>query len=68
MNLFSLSRTGGGEVTLPNGRTFDPGNTAITRDNVRQLFSQMFVGTDGQDAKSFDALAAHLDTRTQLSA
>ncbi|MFT7724052.1 MAG: hypothetical protein QM788_14690 [Roseateles sp.] len=61
MNLVALSRTGTGEATLPAGQRFDPGKTAITADNVRQLFSQMFVSGDGRDAKSFDALAKVLD-------
>lgn len=63
MNLLALSRMGGGEVTLGNGRVFDPQQTEITPENVRQLFSQMFVGSDGQDARSFEALASYLDGR-----
>ena len=67
MNLLALSRMDGGDVTLPNGRTFDPGKTEITANNVRQLFSQMFVSADDQGAKSFEALASYLDGRTQAS-
>ena len=61
MNLVALSRVGGGNVTLPNGAVFDPAKTELTAKNVRDLFSQMFVGTDGQDQRSFDALASYLD-------
>ena len=64
MNLLAMSRMGGGEVTLPNGKTFDPNKTEITADKVRQLFSQMFAGPDGADARSFEALASYLDTRS----
>lgn len=68
MNLIALSRMGSGDVTLPNGRTFSPTQTEITAGNVRQLFSQMFVGADGQDARSFDALAKYLDSRSATAA
>lgn len=68
MSLIALSRMGGGDVTLSHGRTFDPTQTPITADNVRQLFSQMVVGTDGQDARSFDALATYLDSRSSSAA
>ncbi len=68
MNLIALSRTGSGNVTLPNGQTFNPGKTEITAQNIRNLFSQMFVSTDGQNARSFDALASYLDGRATKSA
>lgn len=68
MNLLALSRMGGGEVTLPNGTSFDPAKTAITPENIRKLFSQMFVSDDGQDARSFEALASYLDTRKGAAA
>lgn len=67
MNLIAMSRMNGGDVTLPNGATFDPTQTDISVDNIRKLFSQMFVGADGQDAKSFDALAKYLDSRLSAS-
>lgn len=63
MNLIALSRMGDDDVTLPNGKTFSPRTTGITADNIRQLFSRMFVGSDGQDAKSFEALANYLESR-----
>lgn len=63
MNLLALSRMGGGEVTLPNGRTFDPAKTEISPDSIRHLFSQMFANADGQDARSFEALASYLDSK-----
>lgn len=68
MNLIALSRMGGGQVTLANGKTFNPTQTTITSDNIRQLFSQMFVSSDDQNAKSFDALAKYLDHRSSQSA
>lgn len=63
MNLLALSRMGSGDVTLPDGRTFDPNKTEVTPQNIRQLFSQMFVSTDGEDARSFEALASYLDSQ-----
>lgn len=68
LNLVALSRMGRGEVTLPDGRRFDPDQTAITADNVRALFSRMFVGADGQDSRSFEALAIALGNRQTLAA
>lgn len=68
MNLIALSRMGSGDVTLPNGKTFDPTQTEITAQNIRALFSQMFVSSDGQDARSFEALASHLDGKKQIAA
>lgn len=68
MNLIAMSRMGSGEVRLPDGKTFDPAQTAISADHIRQLFSQMFVSADGQDAKSLDALAKFLDSKRSPSA
>ena len=68
MNLLALSRTGEGEVTLANGRSFDPNQTEITPENIRNLFSQMFSGDDDSDARSFEALASYLDGRKQSDA
>jgi hypothetical protein len=68
MNLVALSRMGSGNVTLPSGQTFNPGKTEITPQNIRNLFSQMFVSTDDQNARSFDALASYLDGRATKSA
>lgn len=63
MNMLALSRMDSGDVTLPNGQTFDPAKTDITPDNIRNLFSRMFVSNDGQDARSFEALASYLDSK-----
>lgn len=68
MNLIAMSRMGSGEVRLPDGKTFDPEQTAISADHIRQLFSQMFVSADGQDAKSLDALAKFLDSKRSSAA
>lgn len=68
MNLIALSRMGSEKVTLPNGQTFDPRNTEITPQNIRNLFSKMFVSTDGQNARSFDALASFLDANPTVAA
>ncbi|TAH12824.1 MAG: hypothetical protein EAZ11_05000 [Curvibacter sp.] len=62
LGLIALSRQGFGDVALPNGRSFDPKQTEITSKNIRELFSQMFIGTDGQSSQMFNALAAYLDT------
>lgn len=68
MNLLAMSRMGGGEITLPNGTSFDPSKTAITPENIRSLFSQMFASDDGQDARSFEALASYMETRKGAAA
>jgi hypothetical protein len=65
MNLIALSRMGSGDVTLPNGKTFDPRKTEITSETIRTLFSKMFVSSDGQDARNFEALASYLDGKKQ---
>ena len=62
LGLIALSRQGMGDVALPNGRSFDPKRTEITSKNIRELFSQMFIGNDGQTSQGFNALAAYLDT------
>jgi hypothetical protein len=62
MNLIAMSRMmGGSEVTLDDGQTFDPAQTAITPENIRQLFSKMFAGSDAQTDRAFSALARALD-------
>lgn len=63
--LVALSRNGmkGQQVTLPNGRTFDPTNTEVTADNIRNLFRQMFVDPTGNTDRQFDALASYLESR-----
>jgi hypothetical protein len=61
--LVALSRMGSGEVTLGNGQSFDPKTTEVTPGNIRQLFSQMFVDSDGSSGRAFDALASALDEK-----
>ena len=65
LSLVGMSRIGmhGQQVTLPNGRAFDPTNTEVTANNLRNLFSQMFVDGSGQANRQFEALAAYLDQR-----
>lgn len=65
LNLVGMSRIGmkGQQVTLPNGRSFDPGNTEVTADNIRNLFRQMFVDPSGNSDRQFEALASYLETR-----
>ena len=60
-----MSRIGmsGQQVTLPNGKTFDPGNTEVTADNIRSLFKYMFVDPSGNTDRQFEALASYLDKR-----
>jgi hypothetical protein len=67
MNLIAMARTGSGDVTLPNGASFNPAQTEITADSIKDLFSQMFVSTDGQDARSFDALASFLSNKPKMA-
>lgn len=63
--LVALSRSGmhGQQITLPNGRSFDPSSTEITGDNVRNLFKYLFADDDGQIGRQFEALASYLDQR-----
>src|SRR5690606_24247392 len=65
LNLIAMSRIGmGGEqITLPNGRVFDPTTTAITADNVRNLFRYLHVDETGRTDRMFEALASYLDRR-----
>ena len=65
MNLIALARHGmdGQQVTLPDGSSFDPTRTEITAENIRQLFTQMFVDGDGAAARRLDALAGYLERR-----
>lgn len=63
--LVAMSRMGaaGQQVTLPNGKTFDPGDTEVTAANIRNLFRQMFVDPSGNTDRQFEALASYLDKR-----
>ncbi len=61
MSLIAMSRTVSGDVSLGNGVTFNPSNTEISADNVRNLFSKLFANEDGQNSTSFGALAEYLD-------
>ncbi len=65
MALIALSRQGmqGQQVTLPDGKRFDPTTTDVTADNIRMLFKHMFVDTDGSSERSFEALANYLERR-----
>lgn len=68
--LAGMSRIGmeGRQVTLPNGKTFDPTATEVTAATVRNLFKYMFVDPSGQTDRQFEALAGYLDQRTPQSA
>ncbi len=63
--LVGMSRIGmsGQQVTLPNGRSFDPTATEVTAANIRNLFKFMFVDATGNTDRQFDALASYLDKR-----
>lgn len=63
--LVGMSRIGmsGQQVTLPNGRTFDPTATEVTADNIRNLFKRLFVAPNGNTDRQFEALASYLDKR-----
>lgn len=69
LNLVGLARSGmkGQQVSLPNGRVFDPATTEITADNIRNLFKQMFVDDSGHTDRQFEALAACLERRASPS-
>lgn len=66
MNLIALARQGmdGQQVTLPDGSSFDPTTTEITPENIRKLFTAMFVDSDGASAKRLAALAGYLEQRS----
>lgn len=67
--LVAMSRIGmnGQQVTLPNGKTFDPSNTEVSADNIRNLFKYMFVDPSGNTDRQFEALASYLDKRDTSS-
>lgn len=67
--LVGMSRIGmgGQQVTLPNGKSFDPLTTEVTADNIRNLFKFMFVDPSGSTDRQFDALASYLDQREATS-
>jgi len=66
MNLIALARDGmgGQQVTLPDGSSFDPTTTEISPENIRKLFTAMFVDSDGASARRLEALAGHLEQRS----
>lgn len=51
----------GQSVTLPYEKAFNPNDTPITADNLRNLFKFMFVDPSGQTGRQFDALAQALE-------
>lgn len=63
--LVGMSRIGmnGQQVTLPNGKTFDPTTTEVTAANIRNLFKHLFVDQSGNIDRQFEALASCLDKR-----
>lgn len=63
LNLVAMARMlpANQEVTLPDGKVFNPNRSEVTADNIRKLFRQMFVDSSGQTYRSFAALASWLD-------
>ncbi len=63
--LVGMSRIGmeGQQVTLPNGKSFDPTETEVTATNIRNLFKYLFVDPEGNTDRVFEALASYLDKR-----
>lgn len=61
ISLIALGRMGSGDVTLPDGRTFNPRQTEITAKNVRELFGRMFASADRVGDPALDALAGSLE-------
>lgn len=59
--LIALGRMGSGNVTLPDGRTFNPRDTEITAKNVRELFGRMFASAERIGDPALDALANSLE-------
>lgn len=69
LNLVAMARMGPDdqEVTLPDGKVFNPNRTEVMADNIRKLFRQMFVDPSGQTDRSFEALASWLDRQAPAS-
>lgn len=65
MNMIALARDGSknNEATLSDGQSFNPSNTEITADNIRNLFKHIFADSNGSTSRKFDALASYLDQR-----
>jgi len=65
LNLIAMSRIGmgGQQITLPNGRVFDPTTTEITADNVRNLFRYLHVDETGHTDRLFESLTSYLERR-----
>ncbi|HQX08510.1 MAG TPA: hypothetical protein PKZ19_17095 [Zoogloea sp.] len=60
-----MSRIGMGslQITLPNGRVFDPTATEITTDNIRNLFRHLHFDDTGHTDRLFETLASYLERR-----
>ena len=69
MNLIALSRQGmqGQTVQLPNGKSFNPTDTQITSENIKNFFEKMFVDPSGDNSKNLDALASYLNNSSKSS-
>lgn len=63
LRMIALGREGmqGQSVTLADGRAFDPINTELTGDSVRNMYKYLFAGNDF--APAFNALGAFLDRK-----
>lgn len=67
MNRIAMTRHAfSGEITLPNGATFNPDMTEITAQNIEKFFRHCFSDPGGEIGRSFDALAAALEQRESI--
>lgn len=61
--LVGMSRIGmeGQQVTLENNLSFNPIDTELTAETIRNLFKQIFVSDNRNTDSAFDALASYLE-------
>lgn len=61
--LVGMSRIGmeGQQITLENNLSFNPIDTELTAETIRNLFKQVFVSDSKNTDSAFDALASYLE-------
>ena len=61
--LVGMSRIGmeGQQITLENNLSFNPIDTELTAETIRNLFKHVFVSDSKNTDSAFDALASYLE-------